>query len=268
MPARMRTALAVGLAVLLTSSLASRAQAAAPAGVHVRLALAELEVEGGAPALTAQLQEGFVGGLLRGGIQVVEPADMAKRLEGHPEVLHCDASPCLKAIGQMLDVRYLVTVRVDVAGNSYKTIARVFSTEGAAPATLPIATKSKTCDVCTVTEARESMGRLADILRPNIEEAAAPVALVAAPRVVQAPNRTAPIVAALAGAVALAAGFAVLSSNGPCSGLDCSENRTRNTVGGALIGAGAAFAVVGTYVTVVRSRGGDPVTGVAVAVNW
>ena len=37
--------------------------------------------------------------------------------------------------------------------------------------------------------------------------------------------------------------------------------------GGALIGAGAVLALGGVYVTVVRGRGGDPVTGVAVALR-
>jgi hypothetical protein len=269
MTIRMRLVSGVGLTLVLVAL--SRPAAAAPPGApvpRVRIAVAELQVEGGAPTLVQQLTDGFVLGLLRAGLQVVDPAEMAKKLEGHAELLHCDASPCFKAIGLMLEVRYLVTVRVDVAGNSYKTVARVFSTEGAAPAALPVATKSKTCDVCTVTEARESMGRLADILRPNIEEAATPTAPVVAPRVVQPASRTVPVVAAMVGALAFAAGLAVLSSNPSCSGSTCSENRTRNVVGGALIGAGATFAVLGTYVTVVRSRGAEPVTGVAVAFNF
>jgi hypothetical protein len=39
-------------------------------------------------------------------------------------------------------------------------------------------------------------------------------------------------------------------------------------VGGGLIGAGAVAAVAGTYVTLIRSRGGEPVTGVAVAFRF
>ena len=50
--------------------------------------------------------------------------------------------------------------------------------------------------------------------------------------------------------------------------MSCSENRTRNAAGGLLIGVGAAFTLTGAYVTIVRSRGGDPVTGVAVAWRW
>jgi hypothetical protein len=241
---------------------------AAPASARVRLAIHEFQMEGnGSPALALQLQDGFVLGLVRSGVQVLDPVDTARRLEGHPELQHCDASPCLKAIGQTLDVKYLVRVRVEVAGNSYKTVARVFSTEGSAPAVLPIATKSKTCDVCTVAEAREIMLRLADALRAHLEETVLP-APPPAPLPPPPPSLAGPIVGAMLGSIAVAAGFAVLASNGDCTATGCAENRKRSAVGGVLIGAGAAATIMGTYVTIVRSRGGEPVTGVSVAFAW
>ncbi|HET6280568.1 MAG TPA: hypothetical protein VFH73_06370, partial [Polyangia bacterium] len=137
----------------------------------VRVAIPEFQIEGGgSPALALQLQDGFVLGLVRAGVQVLDPVDMGRRLESKPELGRCDSSPCLKTIGQLLDVKYLVRVKVDVAGNSYKMVARLFSTEGAAPAALPVANKSKSCDVCTVAEARDIMLRLADALRAHLEE--------------------------------------------------------------------------------------------------
>jgi hypothetical protein len=252
-------------AVVLTASLML---AAAPASARVRLAIPEFQIDGGSPALALQLQDGFVLGLVRSGVQVLDPVDTARRLEGHPELQHCDASPCLKAIGQLLDVKYVVRARVEVAGNSYKTVARVFSTEGSTPAALPITTKSKTCDVCTVAEARESLLRLADTLRPHLEEPAVPGPAPAPPLPPPPPSVALPVVAAMLGALTLAAGFAVLAANGTCTAAACSENRTRNAVGGGLVGVGAAAAAMGTYVTIVRSRGGDPVTGVSVAFAW
>jgi hypothetical protein len=258
----MRTAVAVGLAAVLSL-------AAARAEARARLAIAEFQIAGSeAPALALQLEDGFVLGLVRSGVQVVDTADTVKKLDGHPELQHCDSSPCLKAIGTQLDVRYVARVHVDVAGNSYKIVARVFSTEGSAPAALPIATKSKTCDVCTVVEARESMLRVADMLRPQIEEPAAPTPALPPPPAPSAPSLALPIVAAMVGALSVAVGFAILGSNGACTGTLCSENRSRNALGGALIGAGAVAAVAGTYVTVVRSRGGEPITGVAVAFQF
>lgn len=260
----MRCAVAVGLAVFLSFSLAgARAQA------RVRVSIGEFQITGGdSPALANQLQDGFVLGLVRSGVQVVDTVDTARRLDGHPELQHCDASPCLKAIGQLIDVKYVVRVHVDVAGNSYKTVAKMFTTEGLAPAALPISTKSKTCDVCTVAEARDSLIRLADLLRPQIEDQVATPPAPLAPPPAPAARVALPIVVAMVGAVAAAAGFAVIASNGSCTGTSCSENRTRSALGGGLVGAGAAVAVMGTYVTIVRSRGGDPVTGVALAFQW
>ena len=160
-------------------------------------------------------------------------------------------------------------VKVDVAGNSYKSVARLFSTEGAAPAALPIATESKSCDVCTVAEARAVMLRLADGLRAHIEDNAPPIAPAAGH--------------AAAGAARRARSRARRDDrrardrrraspcwprNGDCTATACDENRTRSAAGGVLIGAGAALTIGGTYVTIVRSRGGDPVTGVALAFRW
>ena len=158
-------------------------------------------------------------GWVRAGAQVLDPTDTAKKLEGHPELQRCDASPCLKAIGQLLDVGYIVRVKVDVAGNSYKSVARLFSTEGAAPAALPIATESKTCDVCTVAEARAVMLRLADGLRAHVEDNAPPMA----PHRPRRPARrrrasSDPCCVAMAGALAIGAGFAVLATNGELHG--------------------------------------------------
>ncbi len=196
--------------------------AGGPAYAKVRVAVYEFQLDGSPPpALGIQLQDGFILGLVRAGVQVLDPTDTSKKLDSHPELQRCDSSPCLKAIGQLLDVGHIVRVKIEVAGNSYKTVARLYSTEGAAPAALPIATESKSCDVCTVADA-----------------------------------------------LAIGAGFAVLASNGDCTATSCDANRTRNAAGGVLIGAGAALTVAGAYVTIVRGRGGEPVTGVAVAMRW
>jgi len=205
---------------------------------------------------------------VRAGAHVLDPTDTAKKLEAHPELQRCDASPCLKSIGQVLDVNYIVRVKVEVAGNSYKSVGRLFTTEGAAPAALPIATESRSCDVCTVAEARAVMLRLADGLRAHVEENAPPLAPVPATPPTTQPRLLGPVLVAMAGALAIGAGFAVLATNGSCTATGCDENRTRSAVGGVLIGVGAALTVGGTYVTIARSRGGDPVTGVNVAFRW
>ncbi|HSS38537.1 MAG TPA: hypothetical protein VLT58_07195, partial [Polyangia bacterium] len=214
-------------------------------------------------------QDGFVLGLVRAGVQVIDPTDTAHKLEAHPELQHCDSSPCLKAVGQRLEVGYVVRVKIDVAGNSYKGVARLFSTEGAAPAALPIATESRSCEVCTVAEARATMLKLADALRTHIDEPAPPAPIAPAPAAPPSQAHLAgPIILGMAGALAVAAGAVVLAGNGDCTATSCSEGRARNAMGGLLIGAGAALTLTGAYVTIVRARGGDPVTGAAVGWRW
>lgn len=257
---RLLPAVVLGLTVL--------AFAAPAANARARVTIPEFQIEGGAPALTNQLQDGFVLGLVRAGVQVLDPGDTAHKLAGHPELQHCDASPCLKSIGEVLDVGYLVRVKIEVAGNSYKSVARLYSTEGAAPAALPIATESKSCDVCTVAEARATMLRLADAVRTHIDEALPPTAPLAPPSPPPAPHLAGPALLTMVGALAVAAGAAALASQASCTATACSENRTRNVGGGVLLGAGAALTLTGAYVTIVRAHGGDPVTGVAVGMRW
>jgi hypothetical protein len=259
---RIFAAAALGLIALTTTS-------ARAATTRIRVAIPEFQLEGAPPpALGIQLQDGFVLGWVRAGAHVLDPADTSKKLEGHPELQRCDASPCLKAIGQLLDVNYIVRVKVEVAGNSYKSVARLFTTEGAAPAALPIATESKSCDVCTVAEARAVMLRIADGLRAHIEDNA-PLLPPPPATPPPAPARlVGPVLLAMVGAVAVASGFAVLATNGSCTATGCDENRTRSAAGGVLIGAGAALTIGGAYIAIVRSHGGDPVTGVNLAFRW
>jgi hypothetical protein len=249
------------------------APSAAPA--KIRVAIPDFQVEGStSPALALQLLDGFVLGLVRAGLQVIDPVDVGRRLESKPELAHCDSSPCLKSIGQLLDVKYLVRVKVEVAGNSYKAVGRIFSTEGPSPAALPVANKSKSCDVCTVAEARDVMLRLADALKVHLEDGApAPTAPLLVPAELPAPppHIGGPVVTAMVGGVAIAVGAALLGTMGSCTASRCSENRTRAALGGSLVGAGAVLTVVGAYVTIERSSrtpGAPPATSVNLALRF
>ncbi|MDZ4696829.1 MAG: hypothetical protein SGI86_16950 [Deltaproteobacteria bacterium] len=132
-----------------------------------RIAVTSFEINGEniMPALRYQLQDGFVLGLVRNGVNVIDLEELSKRIADEPELLGCDSSPCLKRLGEMVNTRYVVRIEINADGNSYRMIARVYRTTGAAPAALPIETQSRFCDVCTVTEAREAMIRLADGVR-------------------------------------------------------------------------------------------------------
>jgi hypothetical protein len=211
-------------------------------GPRPRIAITELTLagEGAAPALAMQLQDGFVLALVRAGIDVIDSADVAKRLAGAPELQGCETSPCLKRTGEMLGVPFVIRVKVDNDGNSYKMTARLFSTQGAAPAALPVAAQSRSCDVCTAQEAREQMIRLADGLRPRIEEHIA-VPPPPPPRPDDGRPAWVPWTAAAAGVLGVVAGALVIRS------ADSGGSQRRAALGGALMGAGLTTAVVGLY---------------------
>jgi hypothetical protein len=215
-----------------------------------RIAITELTLagEGAAPALAMQLQDGFVLALVRAGIDVLDSTDVAKRLAGAPELQGCETSPCLKRTGDLLGVPFVIRVKVDNEGNSYKMTARLFSTQGAAPAALPVAAQSRACDVCTAQEAREQMIRLADGLRPRIEEHTALPPAPPARRDEAAPAWPA-WTAVGAGVLAIAAGALVVQSAG-------SDGQRRAAIGGALMGAGQTTSLVGLSAAI--SPGGAP----------
>jgi hypothetical protein len=255
---------------LSTAFLVAAVLLVAPAVAHakIRVAVPDFKVEGdGTPALSLQLQDGFVLGLVRVGVQVLDPVDVGRKLEGTPELKGCESSPCLKNIGRLLSVRYVLRVKVDVSGNTYKMVARLFSTEGDAPAALPVSTKTRTCDVCTVAEAREYMLRLAEAVRPDLED---PAPLLTAPSKAAPPpappSLLPPVAAAMGGLVSMAAGLALLVTLPDChaataTGSTCSDNRLRSAIGGALVGAGLVTTVVGTSVTISRFHSGPPAAG-------
>jgi len=63
------------------------------AHARVRVAVPDFKVDGeSTPALALQLQDGFVLGLVRAGVQVLGSVDVSKKLEGTPELGACDSS--------------------------------------------------------------------------------------------------------------------------------------------------------------------------------
>lgn len=211
-----------------------------------RLAVDDFKVEGDdvPPALVLQLLDGFVLGLVRHGLQVVDPDDARRRLSAVPELAGCDTSPCLKRKGQLLGVSFVARVKVDVVGNTYKMSMRTFRTEGAAPAALPVDTRSRFCDVCTITEAREVMIRLADGIDLPREE---PVAAVPTPPPPPPPrSRLAPVLGIVAGVVAIGAGAIVLSGS-------ARDAKVTHALMGSLMGAGAFGTTLSLYLLLDRS---------------
>lgn len=216
-------------------------QAAGAVPPRPRVALLELVIEGDAssPALSMQLQDGFVLSLVTGGVDVVDAVDIARRLAGTPELQKCETSPCLKQLGQQMGVRHALRVRVQTTGNNYRMTVRVFSTEGAAPAALPLSTKTRPCDVCTAKEAREVMMRLADDVRPLLEERIVVTVPPPAPPAPK-PSSLAPILLTTAGVAAILVGAALVHGG-------AADSKRGPTFGGALAGLGFAGASMGLY---------------------
>jgi hypothetical protein len=235
------------------------AAAGPPPQAHARAAIPEFQVEGEtSPALVLQLQDGFVVGLTRAGVQVLDSVDVGQRIQSHPELEKCDTPLCLKRLAEVLDVRYLLRVRVNVAGNSYRMTARLFHTDGSSPAVLPAMTQSRFCDVCTVAEAREMMIRLADAIRRPLDEI--PLATQQG-GTAGAGSPVLPLVALGVGLVALAAG----------AGLYLSAEHSAKAVpgiGGALMGAGLTATGLGVYLMVKESRAAQPTTAIGVALRF
>jgi hypothetical protein len=226
------------------------------------VAIRELVIEGEetSTALGMQLQDGFVVAFVRAGIQVLDSVDVAKKIEKHPELQKCDTPICLKRLGQVLDVRYLILLKATVTGNSYRMTARLFSTEGNTPAVLPVDSQSRFCDVCRVAEAREVMLRLADAIKRSIEN---DVAAAAPPPAPPPPKPSMlPVVGLGAGLLAVVGGSILIV-------VADSNDKTIPALGGALAGAGATMVGVSVHAMATDpARAKKPVIGVTVAFRW
>jgi hypothetical protein len=206
-----------------------------------------------------QLQDGFVVAFVRAGIQVLDSVDVARRIEGHPELQKCDTPICLKRLGQVLDVRYVLLLKVSVNGNSYRMTARLFTTEGSTPAVLPVDAQSRFCDVCTVAEAREVMLRLADAIKRPIEEA-----LTVAP-----PPTTPPPTASLVPVIGIGAGLLAVVGGSLLVFAADGNDKTMPAIGGALAGAGLTVLGLSIHTMAIDpARARKPAVGLSVALRF
>ena len=260
---RLYAAAALGLIALTTTT-------AHAATTRIRVAIPEFQLEGRRRRRSASScrTASCSGGSAPARTCWIRPTPR-KKLEGHPELQRCDASPCLKAIGQVLDVGYIVRVKVEVAGNSYKSVgaAVLDRRRGAGGA----AHRHRIEELRRLHGRRGARGDAAPRGRPARAHRGQ---RAAAPR--RRPRRRRP--RRRGWSVRCCWRWSARSPSAPaspcspptasCTATGCDENRTRSAAGGVLIGAGAALTIGGTYVTIVRSRGGDPVTGVALAFRW
>src|SRR4030095_7267565 len=118
------------------------------------------------------------------------------------------------------------------------TPPRSFSAEGSTPAVLPVDTRSRFCDVCTVAEAREMMLRLADAIKRSIENDIA--ASVPPPAPPPPKPSMLPVVGLGAGLLAVVGGSILIVAAD-------SNDKTLPALGGALAGAGATIVGVSIH---------------------
>ncbi len=213
-----------------------------------RVAISEFKVEGdgASPALSMQLQDGFVVGVTRTApIYVLDSVDVARYMDTFPELQKCDGSICIKRFGQLLDVSHLIRVSVKVTGNTYAMTARLLSTEEPTPAIVPVDTETRFCNVCTVDEARQKMIQLGDEVKKPVESW---LATWRPPPPPPPPPKSwrRPIAA-----VGLALGFATAVTGGALfANASSTGHRWQPGMGGLLVGLGASATVLGCYVLV------------------
>jgi hypothetical protein len=213
-----------------------------------RVAISEFKVDGdgASPALSMQLQDGFVVGVTRTApIYVLDSVDVARYMDTFPELQKCDGSICIKRFGQLLDVSHLIRVSVKVTGNSYTMTARLLSTEEPTPAIVPVDTETRFCNVCTVDEARQKMIQLGDEVKRPVESWLStwrpPPPPPPPPKSWRRPIAAVGLALGFATAVTGGAMFANASSTG---------HRWQPGVGGLLAGLGVSATVLGCYILV------------------
>jgi len=225
----------------------------APPSAHggvmsARVAVSEFKVEGdgASPALSMQLQDGFVVGVTRSApIYVLDSVDVARYMDTFPELQKCDGSICIKRFGQLLDVSHLIQVAVKVTGNTYTMTARLLSTEEPTPAIVPQVTETRFCNVCTVDEARQKMVQLGDSVKQPVENWLStwrpPPPPPPPPKSWRRPIAAVGLALGFATAVAGGAMFINASSTG---------DRWKPGTAGLLAGLGISATVLGCYVLV------------------
>ncbi len=213
-----------------------------------RVAITEFKVEGdgASPALSMQLQDGFVVGITpTAPIYVLDSVDVARYTETFPELQNCTGSICVKRFGQLLDVSHLIRVDVKVTGNSYSMTARLLSTEEPTPAMVPVDTETRFCNVCTTDEARQEMVELGNELKRPVE------AWLAAWRPPPPPPPPPKSWRRPLAALGIAVGFATAVTGGALFvNASNSGARWQPGVGGLMVGLGLGATVLGCYVLV------------------
>jgi TolB-like protein len=213
--------------------------------ISTRVAITEFKVSGDETSrtLAMRLQDGFVVGLTRTApLYVLDSIDVARYVDTLPELQKCDGAICIKRLGQELDVSHVLRVSVSVNGNSYDMTARLFRTQGASPADVPVDTQTRFCPVCTVDEARQKIIALGEAAKNPIESWLAQQRPLPPPPPPPPSMWRRPLAA-----TGIAVGFATIVGGGALLANAKHDSKLWPAVGGGLIGVGASLAALSIY---------------------
>jgi len=236
-----------------------------------------------APEIVERLHEALAAGFAEGGHPSVPPAIMQALLATDADLAACREGPCVRGISEQLHVRRLVRARVIVMGKNYQMQVDLLG--GGSGRVL--ASRTATCDICTMSEAEATLLAAATDLARNAPpwptartsaespvKADAPVTMPTRPAAKPStPGKPAPrkswwrrwswsehpyawiaVGASVVGAGAAVGGGVLVARHGDCadasSGGGCTELHNTGAVGAALIGAGVVAlggAVIATW---------------------
>jgi hypothetical protein len=159
--------------VVLASGGSARAEKSRP-----RVAIVELTIEGDAPPeLRTQLDRSLAGGLASVGWEVVSREAVMESLRDTPELMGCVSTTCLDRIGEVVGARRFVRARIEAQGDSYSLELELLGAdvEGGV-----IQRREGSCAVCTLTEANDTISKIAAQLSAE-EKPAVKVAIATRP---------------------------------------------------------------------------------------
>jgi hypothetical protein len=187
--------------------------------------------------LWTQLREG----LAESGHELYAEAEVRQKLMAAGVPAGCVVGPCLRAVGTVLGVKYVLVGRVDGVESSFDITVTVLETDKG----VPVAQATKRCEVCSMMDVEAS------VRRGSIELGAALRAYASPPPL--PPPRARPVpkpkpnvwrwrgwkwVALGVGVAAVGAGTYLANADPSCVNEDCS---TRHTAGMASVGTGVVL---------------------------
>lgn len=131
------------------------------------------------------LRLSLTGGLAAAGFEVVADEEQTQKLRTVPGLAGCETSACLKRLGEVLGVKAALKAQIEMIGSSrYLTSLTLIDTESGRE----LARIDDTCEVCTLSEANDSVSNAAAALKAKLEPPRAPPPVTPPPALVATPE--------------------------------------------------------------------------------